>query len=93
MNTLSLFTSFQDVVGAIAAIVSVALTFFACFVSPVVVLIVFCDARTVFRWISGRTNKYVAWFFFLGCGVWLIYWYSELRPLIAQIVFHEAGVN
>ena len=91
MNMLFSLASFQDVIGAIAAIVSVALTLFAYFVSPVLVLIIFCDARTVFRWILHRSNKYVAWLFFLGCGVWLIYWYFELRPLIAQIVLHETG--
>jgi hypothetical protein len=90
---LFVLASFQDVLGAIAAIVSVALTLFACFLSPILVLILFCGARPVFRWISHRTNKYVAWLFFLGCGVWLIYWYLELRPLVAQIVLHEIGVN
>lgn len=91
MNELLLSTVIRDGIALVIAFVSVALFLFACFASPVLVLIMFCDARTVFRWISGRSHPFVAWLFFFGCVAWLIFWYFKLTPTIAQVLVHEGG--
>lgn len=98
MHNALLLAWFQDVIAlvqqavALVVIVGGAVFFlFEYFVSPLLILFVFCDASTVFRWISRRSNPYLAAFFFFGCVVWLIYWFFRLTPVIAQIVLHEHG--
>jgi hypothetical protein len=90
---LLVLASLEDVVGVVAAIAAAIVFFFACFVSPVVVLTTFCDARTVFRWISRRSNNYIAWLFFIACVGWLVFWYLRLAPFIAQVFVRESGVR
>jgi hypothetical protein len=98
MHNLFFVASFQDVltflqhvIALVAVIVAAAFFVFVYFVSPILVLFVFCDAQAVFLYISRRSNKYVASFVLLGCVVWLIYWYYHLTPVIAQLISHERG--
>ena len=90
MNSLLFGAWIEDVVGVVATIFGVVIFLFAYVFSPILILIIFCDARTAFRWISRCANRYVAWVFFLGCTVWLFYWYFHLVPLIAE-VFVQGG--
>lgn len=76
MHNLFFVASFQDVltflqqvIAFVAVIVGAAFFVIVYFVSPILVLFIFCDAQAVFRYISRRSNKYVALFVFFGCVI------------------------